>query len=114
MMTDMGQRLLAISKRLRANKDLDKIAGDARAIHKMAGKIAAQLPGSMHLRLLRSRWFGSNGMIQREGKKLQIEAEKLSTTSPADGDGLRKQFRAVAYACDGCHETYRLQKGNDR
>ncbi|MGB8083489.1 MAG: hypothetical protein WCF83_23880, partial [Pseudolabrys sp.] len=33
LMTDMGQRLLAISKRLRANKDLGKIAGDARAIH---------------------------------------------------------------------------------
>ena len=48
LMTDMGQRLLAISKRLRANRDLDKISGDARAIHEMAGKIAAEFPpGSM-------------------------------------------------------------------
>jgi cytochrome c556 len=45
-----------------------------------------------------------------KAKKLQMEAEKLSTTSPSDGDALRKQFRAVAYACDGCHETYRTPK----
>ena len=32
LMTDMGERLLAISKRLRANKELDRIAADARAI----------------------------------------------------------------------------------
>jgi cytochrome c556 len=45
-----------------------------------------------------------------KAKKLQVEAEKLSTTSPSDGDALRSQFRAVAFACDGCHETYRVPK----
>jgi cytochrome c556 len=44
-----------------------------------------------------------------KAKKLQVEAEKLSTTSPSDGDALRSQ-RAVAFACDGCHETYRVPK----
>ena len=32
LMTDMGKRLLAISKRLRNNKELERIAPDARAI----------------------------------------------------------------------------------
>jgi cytochrome c556 len=39
-----------------------------------------------------------------------MEAEKLSTANPTDGDKLREQFRAVAFACDGCHETYRVPK----
>ena len=32
MMTDMGKRLLATSKRLRANQDLESVTNDARAI----------------------------------------------------------------------------------
>ena len=116
LMTDMGQRLLAISKRLRANKDLGKIAGDARAIHGMAGKIAAEFPpGSIQSPtaakpVIWQQWDD----FAEKAKKLETEIEKLSTTSPDDGDALRKQFRAVAYTCDGCHETYRVPKGNDR
>jgi len=44
LMTDMRQRLLAISKRLRANKELEKIATAARAIYEMATKITATFP----------------------------------------------------------------------
>ena len=43
-MTSMGQRLLAISKRLRANKDLNKIADDAHVIHELAATISKQFP----------------------------------------------------------------------
>jgi hypothetical protein len=62
MMTDMGKRLLAISKRLRANKELDRITADARAIHELAGKITAQFPPGRHnLPRQQSLWSGSNG-----------------------------------------------------
>jgi cytochrome c556 len=44
LMTDMGERLLAISKRLRANKELDRIAADARAIKDASGKLTSQFP----------------------------------------------------------------------
>ena len=44
LMTSMGERLLAISKRLRANKNLGSIADDARVIQELATKIAAQFP----------------------------------------------------------------------
>jgi cytochrome c556 len=27
-----------------------------------------------------------------------------------DGEALRAQFRVVAHACDGCHETFRTPK----
>ena len=116
LMTDMGKRLLAISKRLRANKELDSVLPDARAIKDASGKITAQFPpGSTQSPtaakpVVWQQWDDFN----EKAKKLQMEAEKLSTTNPSDGDALRKQFRAVAYACDGCHETYRVPKGNDR
>jgi cytochrome c556 len=44
LMTDMGKRLLAISKRLRNNKELDRIAPDARAIKEASDKITSQFP----------------------------------------------------------------------
>jgi cytochrome c556 len=116
LMTDIGKRLLAISKRLRANRELDRIAADAHAMHELAGKITAEFPpGSTQpptaaKPVIWQQWDD----FTAKAKKLETELEKLSTTSPVDGDALRKQFRAVAYACDGCHETYRVPKGNDR
>lgn len=82
LMTDMGKRLLAISKRLR-----NKLPTAAKPVV----------------------WQQWNDFTEK-AKKLEIEAEKLSTANPADGDKLREQFRAVAFACDGCHETYRVPK----
>jgi len=112
LMTDMGKRLLAISKRLRANKELERIGPDARAIKEASGKIAAQFPsGSTQFPtaakpIVWQQWSD----FTEKAKKLEIEAEKLSTANPADGNTLREQFRAVAFACDGCHETYRVPK----
>jgi len=116
LMTDMGKRLLAISKRLRANKELDRIGPDASAIHELARRITAEFPpGSMQPStaakpVIWQQWED----FTEKAKKLQTEVEKLSKTSVSDGDVLRAQFRAVAFACDGCHETYRVPKGNDR
>ena len=112
LMTDMGDRLLAISKRLRANKELNRIAPDARAIKDASEKIVSQFPsGSTEFPTAAKPvvWQQWDDFAEK-AKKLQVEAEKLSTTSPSDGDALRSQFRAVAFACDGCHETYRVPK----
>ena len=114
LMTDMGKRLLTISKRLRANNQLDRIAPDARAIMEASGNITSQFPaGSTQFPtaakpVVWQQWDDFNEKV----KKLQTEAGKLSTISPTDGDALRAQFRAVAFACDGCHETYRVPKEN--
>jgi cytochrome c556 len=115
-MTDMGKRLLAISKRLRVNKELDRIGPDARAIHELAAKITAEFPpGSTQFQTAAKPviWQQWNDFTEK-AKKLEAEVARLSTISSSDGDGLRAQFRAVAYACDGCHETYRVPKGNAR
>ena len=62
LMTDMGERLLAISKRLRANKELDRIAADARAIKDASGKLTSQFPpAAPNRRRRQNRWSGSNG-----------------------------------------------------
>jgi cytochrome c556 len=112
LMTDMGKRLLAISKRLRANKELDRIAPDARAIKEASSKIIAEFPpGSTQFPTAAKPvvWQQWDDFTEK-AKKLQMEVEKLSTANPGDGDALRAQFRAVAFACDGCHETYRVPK----
>lgn len=79
LMTDMGQRLLAISKRLRANKDLDRIAPDARAIQQLAGKITAEFPpGSTQFPtaakpMIWQQWDD----FTEKAKKLETEVAKI-------------------------------------
>ena len=64
LMTDMGKRLLAISKRLRNNKELDHIAPDARAIKERQARSRRNfLPEARNSRLRPNRSFGSNGTI---------------------------------------------------
>jgi cytochrome c556 len=112
LMTDMGKRVLAISKRLRVNKELDRIPNDATAIQELAGKITKQFPpGSTQFPTAAKSviWQQWDDFIEK-AKKLETEIKKLSATNSADGDALRAQFRAVAFACDGCHETYRVPK----
>src|SRR5262249_34494239 len=116
LMTDMGKRLLVISKRLRANKELDRIGPDARAIHELASKITKEFPpGSTQFPTAAKSviWHQWKDFTEK-ATKLETELENLSKTSASDGDALRAQFRAVAYACDGCHETYRTPKGDAR
>jgi len=112
LMTSMGQRLLAISKRLRANKNLEIVTNDARAIHELASKITAQFPpGSTQFPTAAKpavwqEWDDFTG----KAKSLEIETEKLMNTNAKDGDALRAQFRSVGFACDSCHEKYRVPK----
>jgi cytochrome c556 len=112
LMTSLGQRLLAISKHLRANKDLESIAGDAQVIHELAAKILSQFPpGSTQFpTAAKPAVWKEWATFENNAKKLEAEAEKLVTAKTSDGEALRTQFRAVAYACDGCHETYRMPK----
>src|SRR5262245_2357413 len=79
LMTDMGKRLLAISKRLRANKELDRISPDAGAIREASGKITAEFPpGSTQFPtaakpVVWQQWDDFGEKV----RKLQSEAEML-------------------------------------
>jgi cytochrome c556 len=114
LMTSMGQRLLATSKRLRANKDLDSVTNDARAIHELTSKITALFPpGSTQFpTAAKPAVWQEWDDFTTKAKTLETETEKLMNTNTRDGDALRAQFRAVAFACDGCHEKYRVPKGS--
>ena len=111
-MTNLGQRLLAISKRLRADKELDKIADDAHVIHELAATIMKQFPpGSTQFpTAAKPAVWQDWATFEGSAKKLELEAEKLMNVKAGDGEALRAQFRAVAFACDGCHETFRATK----
>jgi cytochrome c556 len=95
---------------------LERIGPDARAIQELAGKIASQFPpGSTQSPtaaklVVWQQWDD----FSEKAKKLQMEADKLSKINMSDVNALRSQFRIVGTACDACHETYRVPKGNDR
>jgi cytochrome c556 len=112
LMTSIGQRMLASSKRLRANKDLQSVTNDARAIHELASKITAQFPpGSTQFpTAAKPAIWQEWDDFTAKAKRLETESEKLMNANTRDGDALRAQFRAVAFACDGCHEKYRVPK----
>ena len=83
LMTSMGQRMLASSKRLRANKDLEAIANDARAIHELASKITAQFPpGSTQFPTAAKPavWQDWDDFTAK-AKSLETETEKLINTN---------------------------------
>jgi cytochrome c556 len=110
LMTDLGHRLVAISKRLRANKELDRIPDDARAIGQLAVKITPIFPpGSTQAPTAAKPAVWENWAdFTAKAQALASEADKLTATSAADGKALRAQFLAVAYACDECHDKYRM------
>jgi cytochrome c556 len=112
LMTDMGKRLLASSKRLRANKDLDIVTSDARAIHDLASKIIALFPAGSTQAPTAAKpavWRDWDDFAAK-ARNLETESEKLVNTSTKDGTALRAQFRAVGFACDACHDKYRVPK----
>jgi cytochrome c556 len=111
-MTSMGERLLAMSRLLRSNKNLERTADEARAIHDLAAKISSQFPAGSTQAPTAAKpavWQDWSDFAAK-AKNLEAEAEKLTQTSTTDGGALRAQFRAVARACDECHEKYRITK----
>jgi cytochrome c556 len=112
LMEQMGERLLAITKRIRSNRDLEKIPNDAKIIEELAAQVTKAFPpGSTQpptatKPLVWKQWPD----FEAKAKTLEAEAQKLTQTSTANAAALRAQFRAVAFACDACHEPYRVTK----
>jgi cytochrome c556 len=112
LMEKLGDHLLAITKRFRANKELDKVTEDAQAIERLAAQVAAKFPpGSTQPPTATKPNVWRNWPdFEAKAKKLEVEAAKLVQTPVSDPAALRAQFRAVAFTCDGCHESYRVTK----
>jgi cytochrome c556 len=92
---------------------LESVTNDARAIHELASRITALFPpGSTQFpTAAKPAVWQEWADFSAKAKSLQAETEKLMNTNAKDGESLRAQFRAVAHACDGCHEKYRVPKG---
>jgi cytochrome c556 len=112
LMEQMGDRLLAITKRIRANKELDKIAEDAKALERLSSEVASKFPsGSTQApTATKPEVWQQWPDFEAKARKLQTEAQKLARIPAADTAALRAQFRAVAFTCDACHESYRVTK----
>jgi cytochrome c556 len=112
LMEKLGDRLLAITRRIRANKDLEKVTEDARIIEQLAAQVAAKFPaGSTQAPTATKPNVWRNWPdFEAKAKKLEVEAAKLTQTPTSDAAALRAQFRAVAFTCDACHEPYRVTK----
>ena len=111
-METMGERLLAMSKRLRANKEMQQVVADAAAIEALAAKITALFPqGSTQApTAAKPAVWQQWADFEAKANKLKAEAEKLAHMPTTDAAALRTQFRAVAFSCDGCHQTYRFTR----
>ncbi|MGH7485145.1 MAG: c-type cytochrome, partial [bacterium] len=105
-------RLVAMSKRLRANQNLDRIPEDARAINELAAKIPQLFPpgSTQYPTAAKAAIWQDLADFTEKAKTLTVEAKKLTATNISDAKTVRDQFRAVAYACDDCHEKYRMNK----
>ena len=112
LMEKLGDRLLVITKRFRANKDLEKVPDDAKAIEQLAAQVAAKFPprSTQAPTATKPEVWKNWPDFEAKAKKLEAEARKLVGTPTGDATALRAQFRAVAFACDGCHESYRVTK----
>ena len=111
-MSDMAKRAKAISKRLRAGRDLAAVKDDAAILEKLAGEIAALFPAgslSKHSEAREGIWQNWPDFTAK-ADALAIEAAKLAAIAPDNVAALRQQMKAVANTCGACHEDYRVKK----
>ena len=111
-MTDMDRRLKAITRRVKANKDLSAVAGDAHVIHELADKLVSQFPpgSTQHPTAAKPAIWQDWQDFENKAKALETEAGKLMNTNGRDVAAIAAQSRALAQACDNCHEIYRRTK----
>ena len=111
-MAEMGQRMKSITKQLRAKDKLASVQDDAKVIKDLAANIIPLFPqGSLKApsEAAPAIWrdFGD---FESKAKALEREAGKLSDMNMPDPPALAQQAAAVADACSGCHERYRIKQ----
>jgi cytochrome c556 len=112
VMESMAKAQKAIAQRLKASRELDLIATDARSIQELAGKISPLFPPNSReppSEAKASIWQNWSD-FERKAQATATEAGKLAATAPHDVRVLTAQARAVSQACGACHELYRAKK----
>lgn len=111
-MTTMGEHLLAMIRRARANKDFASVPKDARAIHDLSVKIPAQFPpgSNQHPTEAKPDIWRQWPDFTSKAKALELAIEKLLATDVRDKKAMTLQIHAVEQTCTDCHQHYRMNK----
>ena len=112
-MSAMGKATKAISERLRANRNLPAIKGDAAAIQAAAGQIPAWFPPGSNASPTDAKpeiWTAWDDFVAK-AKRLDHESATLSTLAEAgDPTRIAAQFRVMGNICSDCHRLYRVKR----
>lgn len=111
-MVEMGRRMKAIDKRVRAKEMLASVADDARVVRDLAAGIVPLFPqGSSQSPTEASAAIWRNfADFESKAKALEGEAAKLAAIKPSDAQAMSRQAAAVMDACSSCHEKYRIKQ----
>jgi cytochrome c556 len=112
-MKEMGRMVKRINERLKAERDLPGIEGDARALQDSAARIASLFPpGSRdaHSEAAPAVWERWEPFVE-DARTLAREAEKLALAARSGAmPEIAAQFRAVNAACTACHDDFRARR----
>jgi len=111
-MESMAKAMKAITRRIRDNRDAERVKADARSIHALAGTMTSLFPpkSNQHPSEARGSIWQDWSDFEAKAKSLAAESEKLANTEARDAKSLAAQARAVSQACGQCHEKYRLKQ----
>lgn len=112
-MEQMGKAAKAMSERIQANRNLASIKDDALMIEGNAARIASWFPPGSDWKPTDAKpeiWAHWEDFTAKAGQ-LEDESAKLATaTDTGDPGSIAVQFHAMARACAGCHDLYRVKR----
>ena len=110
-MEAMAKAMKTITQRVKANRDLGSIKGDARAIQELAGKITSLFPpgSTQHPSGAKPAIWQKWSDFDAKAGALAAESDKLAKTDARDAKSVAAQVRVVSQVCSGCHELYRAK-----
>jgi cytochrome c556 len=108
-MQSMAKAMKAITQRIKANRDLGSIKGDAQAIREFALKMTLSFPpgSNQHPSGAKPAIWQKWPDFESQARGLAAESDKLAQTDARDAKAIAAQARAVAQSCGKCHEVYR-------
>lgn len=111
-MESMAKAQKAIAQRLKASRELDLIATDARSIRQLAAKIPSLFPpGSReHPTAAKEAVWQNWADFEKRARATETESEKLANMESRDAKNVAAQARALSQTCGACHELYRVKQ----
>jgi cytochrome c556 len=111
-MESMAKAMKAITQRIKANRDLGSIKGDAQAIRELALKMTLSFPpgSNQHPSGAKPAIWQKWPDFESKARVLAAESDKLAQTDARDAKSIAAQARVVSQSCGKCHEVYRQKQ----